>query len=43
MRLLCRAHNQFEAERAFGVEFMNGKRNAPHSRRNPDRSALDSP
>ena len=26
MRLRCRAHNQYEAERAFGAEFMNGKR-----------------
>jgi len=26
VRLLCRAHNQHEAERVFGVEFMNGKR-----------------
>ena len=27
MRLRCRAHNQYEAERAFGAEFMNVKRN----------------
>jgi hypothetical protein len=26
MRLRCRAHNQFEAGRAFGVEFMSRKR-----------------
>ncbi len=26
IRLRCRAHNQFEAERAFGAEFMQGKR-----------------
>ena len=26
VRLLCRAHNQFEAERVFGREFMEGKR-----------------
>ena len=26
MRLRCRAHNQFTAERTFGVEFMRGKR-----------------
>jgi hypothetical protein len=26
VRLRCRAHNQFEAERVFGVEFMRGKR-----------------
>ena len=28
IRLLCRAHNQFEAERAFGPEFMRHKREA---------------
>ena len=26
IRLRCRAHNQFEAERAFGVDFMRNKR-----------------
>ena len=26
IRLLCRAHNQYEAERVFGVPFMNHKR-----------------
>jgi hypothetical protein len=26
LRLLCRAHNQFEAERVFGAGFMQGKR-----------------
>jgi hypothetical protein len=26
IRLRCRAHNQFEAERAFGTEFMSDKR-----------------
>jgi hypothetical protein len=26
MRLRCRAHNQYEAERTFGVEFMQHKR-----------------
>jgi 5-methylcytosine-specific restriction endonuclease McrA len=26
VRLLCRAHNQFEAERVFGRDFMEGKR-----------------
>jgi hypothetical protein len=26
VRLLCRAHNQFEAERVFGREFMRGRR-----------------
>jgi hypothetical protein len=28
LRLRCRTHNQLEAERAFGVEFMAGKREA---------------
>ena len=28
IRLRCRAHNQYEAERAFGAEFMRGKRAA---------------
>jgi len=26
IRLLCRAHNQYEAERVFGGAFMQGKR-----------------
>ena len=26
IRLLCRAHNQYEAERTFGAEFMRHKR-----------------
>jgi hypothetical protein len=26
LRLRCRPHNQFEAERAFGADFMRGKR-----------------
>src|SRR6266496_1902977 len=32
MRLRCRAHNQFEAERAFGVEFMRNKREQARGR-----------
>jgi hypothetical protein len=28
MRLRCRAHNQYEAERIFGTEFMRHKRQA---------------
>ena len=28
-RLLCRAHNQYEAERTYGAEFMRHKRTAP--------------
>ena len=33
MRLRCRAHNQYEAERMFGVEFMRGKREQRSRRR----------
>jgi len=32
VRLLCRAHNQYEAERAFGAEFMRHKREAARIR-----------
>ncbi len=32
IRLLCRAHNQFEAERVFGAEFMRHKRDAARDR-----------
>ena len=32
MRLLCRAHNQYEAERTYGAEFMRRKREAAHQR-----------
>ena len=32
IRLLCRAHNQFEAERAFGTEFMDHKRQEARAR-----------
>jgi 5-methylcytosine-specific restriction endonuclease McrA len=32
IRLLCRAHNQFEAERALGAEFMRHKREAARHR-----------
>jgi len=31
LRLRCRAHNQFEAERAFGRDFMNARRNSARS------------
>ncbi len=34
MRLLCRAHNQFEAEQAFGREFMRRKREMARAARN---------
>jgi hypothetical protein len=33
MRLRCRAHNQYEAERTFGAEFMEGKRAESRSAR----------
>ncbi len=32
IRLLCRAHNQYEAERVFGAEFMRQKREGARSR-----------
>ncbi len=32
MRLLCRAHNQLAAERTYGAEFMNHKREAARQR-----------
>jgi 5-methylcytosine-specific restriction endonuclease McrA len=28
IRLLCRAHNQYAADRTYGTAFMNGKREA---------------
>ena len=43
LRLRCRAHNQYEAERVFGAEFMRAKRNGARlARRNAAarRSAL---
>lgn len=33
LRLRCRAHNQCEADRVFGAEFMNRKRDESRSRR----------
>jgi HNH endonuclease len=35
VRLVCRAHNQFAAERAFGAEFMERKRRESRDRRAP--------
>ena len=32
VRLRCRAHNQYEAERIFGAQFMRGKREAARGR-----------
>jgi 5-methylcytosine-specific restriction endonuclease McrA len=37
LRLRCRVHNQYEAERVFGTEFMTEKREA--ARRRNDTSA----
>lgn len=39
MRLRCRAHNQYEAERIFGAEFMTRKRNAARLDMDVTRSA----
>jgi hypothetical protein len=44
VRLLCRAHNQLEAERALGWELMRAKRQAAAERRvEPRSSALSEP
>jgi len=40
MRLRCRAHNQYEAERVFGAEFMNGKRHAARTTREEVRTRI---
>jgi hypothetical protein len=42
VRLLCRAHNQFEAERVMGAEFMAGKRRQAQERAQA-RAAVDAP
>jgi len=39
MRLRCRAHNQYEAERTFGREFMEAKRRSSAPRAGQDASA----
>jgi hypothetical protein len=36
MRLRCRAHNQYEAERVFGAEFMRRKREKARMNGQPD-------
>ncbi len=38
IRLLCRAHNQFEAERAYGAEFMRHKREGARNRASKERA-----
>jgi hypothetical protein len=38
IRLLCRAHNQFEAEQTYGAEFMRQKREQGRVREDPDRA-----
>lgn len=40
LRLRCRAHNQYEAERTFGIEFMKHKR---ESRRSMQSSKVNAP
>ena len=40
IRLRCRAHNQLEAEQAFGREFMTYKREASQQARNAARAAM---
>jgi hypothetical protein len=39
LRLRCRAHNQLEAERAFGTEFMRHKRDAARRQGRASRAA----
>jgi 5-methylcytosine-specific restriction endonuclease McrA len=39
IRLLCRAHNQYEAERAFGAEFMRHQREAAQNRASEERES----
>lgn len=47
VRVLCRAHNQYEAERKLGADFMREKRkraaNAPTSKQSPSRSPASEP
>jgi 5-methylcytosine-specific restriction endonuclease McrA len=40
LRLLCRAHNQHLADRSFGADFMERKRNAARPARGPSRSSF---
>jgi hypothetical protein len=42
LRLCCRAHNQYEAERVLGAEFMQGKREARKSADSESNSASSS-
>ncbi len=41
LRLRCHAHNQLEAERAFGKRFMEGKREAARAERERERAARE--
>jgi len=41
LRLRCRAHNQYEAERTFGEEFMRGKRAAARGSGATEQQATD--
>ncbi|MFI5372539.1 MAG: HNH endonuclease, partial [Candidatus Eisenbacteria bacterium] len=40
MRLRCRAHNQYAAERVFGKAFMRGKRENARARPDPDHDVV---
>jgi 5-methylcytosine-specific restriction endonuclease McrA len=40
LRLRCQAHNQYEAERAFGAEFMRRKRDKARSAAEPDMGSI---
>ena len=41
VRLRCRAHNQYEAERTYGAEFMRRKREASAGRRERSRTRIE--
>jgi len=41
LRLTCRVHNHFEAERSFGVEFMRNKRDAARASRAADQNSIE--
>jgi 5-methylcytosine-specific restriction endonuclease McrA len=43
VRLLCRAHNQFEAERAFGRGFMDGRRESARQGRKGATKGAEAP
>jgi hypothetical protein len=43
IRLLCRAHNMYEAERAYGEEFMRRKCEAARDRGSEERATNPNP